>query len=143
MRHNQYGVKGPSLASGMATLSTYFAALTFEYNVLAGGSPAVYPAFNYFPPVVEFEAAFINAAGGNFALVPETPFRIEASDGGALGADMLTITTAQTGAPIPQSTRPPGASTSTTNSPTGHVAVCRPGSLCPPVDPSSRRSRAN
>ena len=91
MRHNTYGVKGDNLATGSATLDAYFRSLTFERNALAGGKASQYPGGNYFPPVDQFDAAFVNAAGGNFALVSGSPFRNAASDGGALGADLATL----------------------------------------------------
>ena len=98
MRHNKYGVKGESLAVGSPTLDAYFRSLTFERNALAGGKASEYPAGNYFPTVEQFDAAFVNAADGNFALVPGSPFRNAASDGGALGADLATLTAVASGA---------------------------------------------
>ena len=91
MRHNTYGVKGDNLATGASTLDAYFRSLTFERNALAGGKASQYPAGNYFPTVDQFDAAFVNAAGGNFALVPGSPFRNQASDGGPLGVDLATL----------------------------------------------------
>ena len=88
MRHNTYGVKGDNLGTGSSTLDAYFRSLTFERNALAGGKASQYPAGNYFPTVDQFDAAFVNASGGNFALVAGSPFRTAASDGGALGADL-------------------------------------------------------
>ena len=55
------------------------------------------PAGNYFPTVDQFDAAFVNAAEGNFALVPGSPFRNAASDGGALGADLATLNAVASG----------------------------------------------
>ena len=79
MRHNTYGVKGDGVGVGSATLDAYFRAFVFEHNVLAGGRASQYPAGNYFPTVDEFMAGFVNAANGNFALVPGHPFRSAAS----------------------------------------------------------------
>ena len=109
MRHNQYGVKGDSLAVGSASLDAYFRGLTFERNVLAGGKASLYPAGNYFPTVNEFAAAFVNPAAGDFALAPGSQFRNAASDGTALGADLARLNAIAGGsssaAPAPQ----PGA----------------------------------
>jgi hypothetical protein len=104
MRHNRYGVKGDSLAIGSATLGAYFRSLTFERNALAGGRESDYPAGNYFPTVDQFDAAFVNAAEGNFALVPGSPFRNAATDGNALGADLATLNAVASGAPTPSPT---------------------------------------
>jgi hypothetical protein len=104
MRHNKYGVKGESLAIGSPTLDAYFRSLTFERNALAGGKAAEYPAGNYFPTVDQFDAAFVNAAEGNFALVPGSQFRNAASDGGALGVDLKTLNAVASGAPVSSAT---------------------------------------
>jgi hypothetical protein len=98
MRHNKYGVKGESVAVGSATLDAYFRSLAFDRNALAGGKASQYPAGNYFPTVEQFDAAFVNAVAGNFALVAGSPFRNAASDGGALGADLATLNAVAGGA---------------------------------------------
>ncbi len=97
MRHNRYGVKGDSLGVGAASLDAYFRDLTFERNVLAGGKASLYPAGNYFPSLDEFGATFVDAAAGNFALVPGSQFRNAASDGTALGADLVRLNAAAGG----------------------------------------------
>ena len=91
MRHNTYGVKGDNLGIGSATLDVYFRDLVFAYNVLAGGRASQYPAANYFPTVDDFVAGFVNPNASNFALVPGHPFRTAASDGSALGADVVRV----------------------------------------------------
>ncbi len=97
MRHNTYGVKGDGVGAGSATLDTYFRGFTFAHNVLAGGRASQYPAGNYFPTVDEFVAGFVNAANGNFALVPGSAFRRAASDGSALGVDLVRLNAAAAG----------------------------------------------
>ena len=97
MRHNRYGVKGDSLPVGSATLYAYFTSLRFEHNALAGGKASEYPAGNYFPTMEQFDAAFVSADQGNFALVPGSPFRRAASDGGPLGADVATLKSVTSG----------------------------------------------
>jgi hypothetical protein len=102
LKHNRYGVIGDSLGTGNSTLGAYFPGAVFERNVLAGGRASQYPAGNYFPSVEEFEAAFVNAAEANFALVTGSPFRTGATNGGALGADLVRMTSAAHGiAPMP------------------------------------------
>jgi hypothetical protein len=91
MRHNTYGVKGDGVGVGSATLDSYFRAVVFGSNVLAGGKASQYPAGNYFPSVEEFMAGFVNANAANFTLVPASPFRRAASDGTALGADLARL----------------------------------------------------
>jgi hypothetical protein len=110
MRHNQYGVKGDSFGVGAASLDAYFRGFTFERNVLAGGKVSQYPAGNYFPSVDEFTRAFVNAAEGNFALVPGSQFRNAASDGTALGADLARLNGAaggsSSGTSVPEARAP-------------------------------------
>ena len=91
MRHNTYGVKGDSLGVGSPTLDAYFRELVFGHNVLAGGRASLYPPSNYFPTVDEFVGSFVNAAAGNFRLLPGNPFRTAASDGTAIGADLSRL----------------------------------------------------
>jgi hypothetical protein len=124
MRHNLYGVKGDGSGVGQQTFADYFANSVFEGNALAGGDPSRYPAGNMFPTVAEFEASFVNAAAGNFTLVPGSPFRTAASNGRPLGADVSRVTAALAGQ-------------ATSGGDEGR-AVCRPGRFCAPQDPYSK-----
>ncbi len=126
MRHNTHGVKGDSSGVGRQTLTNFFVNGVFDRNALAGGDPLLYPTGNYFPSVVDFEASFVNAAAGNFALVAGNPFRTAASDGGALGADIARVYAAVSGSAL--------------SGGEGH-AVCRPGVFCTPQSPYSRDRR--
>jgi hypothetical protein len=101
MKHNKYGIIGEGLAPGQATLAGYFPGVVFERNVLAGGKASSYPAGNYFPSVEEFEAAFVNAAGENFALAPGSPFRNGGSNGSVMGADLGRLNAFAGGATTP------------------------------------------
>jgi hypothetical protein len=137
MKHNTYGVKGDALAVGQQTLTAYFTGLVFERNVLADGPAAAYPAGNFFPSEAEFMAAFVNTAAGDFSLVPNTPFRTAASDGGSVGADIARVTAVGSG---------PAAATpaATGISPRAHHLERQvwgvPKSLsCPAADPYFRR----
>jgi hypothetical protein len=106
MRHNTYGVIGDNQSPGNATIQAYFPDARFERNVLAGGPAAAYPASNYFPSVGEFESAFVSVVRENFTLVAGSSFRTAASDGGAVGADVLTLnamTTASAALPVSSS----------------------------------------
>jgi hypothetical protein len=98
MRHNTYGVIGDNQSAGNATIQAYFPGGRVERNVMAGGNPAAYPAGNYFPGVAEFDSAFVNVDRDNFTLVPGSSFRTAASDGGAVGADVVTLNAVTSGA---------------------------------------------
>jgi hypothetical protein len=144
-RHNAYGIKGDGLATGQQTLATYFTGLVFDRNVLAGGPASKYPAGNYFPSEAEFLAAFVNAGGEDFSLVPGSAFATDATDGGAVGADVARLNAAiRGGVPAPTPTGPATgviSGASGTASPGSGFAVCRPGVTCPTVDPYSHRRR--
>ncbi len=119
MRHNLYGVKGQSVAVGKATLAAFFTNVVFESNALAGGDARLYPAGNYFPPLTDFDAAFVNSAEGDFRLVPGSAFAAGASDGGALGADVGRVMATVNGTAVETSDE-------------GN-ATCRPGRRCAAV----------
>ena len=46
VRHNRYGVKGQSTATGTATLERFFPGGVFEGNVIGGGNRNAYPEKN-------------------------------------------------------------------------------------------------
>lgn len=98
-RHNTYGIFGSGAAIGNKTLTTYFPSSIVTRNVMAGGSAAAYPAGNEFPTVPDFQAHFVDYAGGNYTLVPNTSWQASGTDGLDLGADMSRIA----GAGVPRS----------------------------------------
>ena len=70
VRHNRYGVKGQSTATGLATLERFFPGGIFEGNVIGGGKRAAYPEKNQMVPDEEFDRVFVNAASGDYRLQP-------------------------------------------------------------------------
>jgi hypothetical protein len=84
LKHNEYGVKGDSVNSGLPTLTRYFPGFVFEGNVLAGGPRAQYPPGNHFPSVEEFEAQFVDVRAGNLRVKPGSPLH-------GIGADLDRI----------------------------------------------------
>jgi regulation of enolase protein 1 (concanavalin A-like superfamily) len=90
-RHNTYGIMGQGYGIGNSTLAHYFPGSVFTGNVLAGGKAANYPAGNFFPTVAAFDAAFVDAASGDYTL------KSGADLGGApltVGVAMSTLTAA-------------------------------------------------
>ena len=141
MRHNTYGVKGDGVAVGQASLLAYASSWVFERNALAGGQASRYPADNLFPTLVELEAAFVDAASGNFALVAVSPLRTASTGGDAIGADMARVTEAVTGA-TPVVPAPVGPAPVGPDPVDGvHFAVCRPGLACDRLPPVLFRGR--
>jgi hypothetical protein len=90
-RHNTYGFMGANSSPGLASINTFLPGSLITRNVLAGGDPSRYPAGNYFPSVAEFEAGFVNYAGGDFRLGPQSPFKGAGTDGRDLGTDVDAV----------------------------------------------------
>ena len=91
VRHNSYGVIGADRGVGSDTLEAYFPGIVFSTNGIAGGESRRYPSGNQFLDEREFDSQFVNAAGGDYRLRPNSRFRKGASDGRDLGADVEAI----------------------------------------------------
>jgi hypothetical protein len=68
VRHNRYGVKGQSTATGLATLERFFPGGIFEGNVIGGGKRDAYPEKNRIVPDNEYERVFVDAVAGDYRL---------------------------------------------------------------------------
>ncbi|MBK8855953.1 MAG: T9SS type A sorting domain-containing protein [Saprospiraceae bacterium] len=98
-----YGLHGSGKGIGNPALNFYFPEAQFHHNVLTdgktsnGGSPANYPADNYFPgPMADIGFKDFNSGlGGDYSLLPGSLFSDAGSDGLDIGADMevLLLTT--------------------------------------------------
>lgn len=95
-RHNAYGIVGKGLAPGNDTIATFFTDAILTRNVFGGmPQPYDYPAGNELPTESDFEAHFVDYAGGNYALRPGTDWANAGTDGLDLGAIMtLPVVTA-------------------------------------------------
>jgi hypothetical protein len=87
----------------LPSLNECFRTYTFSYNAIIGSSqasnPSDWPAGNYFPAnagVTQF-TNFNNANGGNYQLLPSSPYRNAGSDGKDLGADISALQAAIAG----------------------------------------------
>jgi hypothetical protein len=98
-RHNTYGFKGTSRATGNDTISAFFPASQIRDNVMADGDSSLYPAGNRFPSSADFRAQFVGYASGDYRLVAGSSWRRAGTDGLDLGAAMTA----------PPLVRPPGA----------------------------------
>ncbi|MGH9346589.1 MAG: putative Ig domain-containing protein [Vicinamibacterales bacterium] len=96
-RHNSYGIFGASMSYGNRAINYYFPNAVIRRNVLAGGRASLYPADNVFPTTADFEAHFVDYAGGDYALRPGTDWAGAGTDAQDLGADMARIRTARPG----------------------------------------------
>jgi hypothetical protein len=90
-RHNQYGILGDSAGFGKSAIAAYLNREQIRRNVLAGGNPSRYPADNFFPSVDELMAEFVDSAGGDYRLRPDSRYSQAATDGTALGANVEVI----------------------------------------------------
>ena len=89
--HNSYGINGTNSSYGLAAIGQYAPGSTVCDNVLAGGLASRYPGCNYFPTTSEWLAGFVEYAGGNYHLRPESVIKWPSSDGADLGAGIDTI----------------------------------------------------
>jgi hypothetical protein len=89
--HNRFGVHGSGRAVGMDTLEVYFPRADFSHNALAGGRASDYPGDNLFPSVEQFRQQFIDFAGEDFRLKPDSMFKRAGAGGADAGADMRLL----------------------------------------------------
>jgi len=89
--NNQYGVGGTgTFGNPRLTLATYFPHALFGRNVLQGGNPASYPPDNFFPLTMA-SVLFADLAGGNYRLLPSSPYKNAGTDRKDIGADIAAI----------------------------------------------------
>lgn len=87
----------------LTSLDLCFSTYSFSHNAIIGSSleskPSVWPAGNYFSTnasALQF-TNFNNANGGNYQLLPSSPYSNVGSDGKALGADISALQSAIAG----------------------------------------------
>lgn len=77
-------------ASGTGTLNGYVGSdWDMRKNVIGNVSASAHPANNFYPSSVKPE--FVNYAGGDYSLKPNSPYKGAATDGKDIGADMATL----------------------------------------------------
>jgi hypothetical protein len=67
-----------------------FPGFVFARNVLTGGTPAAYPAENFFPRSPS-DVGFVNATSGDYRLSAASPYSNAGTDGANIGADYETV----------------------------------------------------
>jgi len=87
---NLWAIMGGGAAPGNGTIAMYYPGGTFRRNVFIGGSAATYPADNYYPPDISV-VQFRNVSGGDYSLIPGSPYAAAATDGTAIGANQSSI----------------------------------------------------
>jgi hypothetical protein len=87
-RHNSYGIMGSGYSIGLSSINAYMPDAIVTHGVLAGGKASNYPAGNFFPTTTEWEAQFVDYAGGDYRLKPASVFRNAGADGADVGANI-------------------------------------------------------
>jgi hypothetical protein len=88
--HNRYGVHGSGRGTGLDTLRADFPGAVFQRNVLIHAKCALYPADNYCPSTTE-DVGFVDYAGHDYHLAPDSPFRGAGTLSSDVGADIDAI----------------------------------------------------
>lgn len=95
--HGEYGAFGSGQGEGTNALAFYAPGANFTNNAIFGGGAAgSYPMGNLFPADAA-AVGFVDYAGGDFALTPDSSLAKAASDGGAIGADIAALRKATQG----------------------------------------------
>jgi hypothetical protein len=89
--HNANGIIGQGLAVGIDTVNAYFPGSVMLRNVMAGGRASRYPGDNLFPDLERFTQQFVNYAGQDYRLKPDSEFRRAATDGSDLGVNYTAL----------------------------------------------------
>jgi hypothetical protein len=85
--NNTWGVKGSGSSTGTPTLETFFPGYWFVRNAIVGGKASLYPPDNFFPATYD-AVGFVNRAGGDYRLAPNSPYAGKGEGGTDLGADI-------------------------------------------------------
>jgi hypothetical protein len=107
-QHRQYGIMGDGVSTGNPTLAKYFPGAVVRCNVLAGGTASLYPSPNGFPTVAQWTASFVDAAAGDYRLLPGSPVATAGCSGVVPGADLAAVSAATGGGPVAEVPEPAG-----------------------------------
>src|SRR5262245_26892447 len=100
--HNDYGLMGSGAGSGTNALEVYFPGYIFQRNVLVGVPDFVSYPPDTFRPASFSQVGFVDLAGGDYRLGPNSPYRNAGADGKDIGCQLVLSTT-----PIPTPTPTP------------------------------------
>jgi len=94
--NNTWGVKGSGSSTGTPTLETFFPGYRFVRNAIVGGKASLYPPDNFFPPTYD-AVGFVDRAGGDYRLAPDSPLAGMGQGGTDVGADIDALEAALDG----------------------------------------------
>jgi len=91
--HNDYGVWGSGQGVGNTALNFYFPGAIFQKNVIVGVPSGVsYPANNFLLVSASLDqVGFVDRAGGDYRLGPNSPYRNAGTDGRDIGCDVTAL----------------------------------------------------
>jgi hypothetical protein len=96
VNRGQFGVFGSGFGEGTPALERYTPGYEFRRNVIVGADPDGYPPDNFFPPTLD-DVGFADWRGGDYRLVPPSPYIGQGTDGNDPGADIAAVNTATRG----------------------------------------------
>ncbi|PYR94698.1 MAG: hypothetical protein DMF84_04360 [Acidobacteria bacterium] len=108
-RYGTYGIMGGASSPGLPTIAQYFPQSNITCNVFAGGKASLYPTPNAFLTEAQWTTSFMDYAGGNYQLLPDSVVGSLRCGNSIAGADYKSFTAAQGGAATPTPTPVPPA----------------------------------
>ncbi|MGE3276828.1 MAG: carbohydrate-binding protein [Vicinamibacterales bacterium] len=93
---NGYAVKGAGTTEGTATFDRFFPAAEVLGNLMVGAPADLYPTGNFYPGSAA-SVGFVDAAGGDYRLSSQSPYRGGGTDGGDPGCDIAALLAALAG----------------------------------------------
>ena len=95
-QHHRYGIMGDGATTGIPTITRYFPGARAVQRP-GWGSASLYPKPNAFPSVEDWNASFVNAASGDYRLIPGSPVASAGCSGTIPGVDVAKLNDALQG----------------------------------------------
>ena len=94
--HNHYGVKGAGRRRASPRSRCSSPAIGSCATRSIGGRASLYPPLNFFPPTFD-AVGFVDLAGGDYRLAPDSPLAGQGQGGTDVGADIDALEAAING----------------------------------------------
>ena len=88
--HGAFGIKSDDAGDGTPSLNLHMPGWKFAGNVVIGAPSASYPTGNFFPASIN-DVGFANAAGGDYHLSANSPYKGQGSNSSDPGADIAAL----------------------------------------------------
>jgi hypothetical protein len=90
-RNNLYGIVGSDRSPGLDALGHYFPGYEFKKNVIVEVPPEIkYPVDNFLSALLSL-VGFVDLAGGDYRLAPNSPYKKAGADGKDIGCDFSAL----------------------------------------------------